>query len=425
MSKLSALYTNESAVIHRFENGMTVVLEPLPHLRSVTAGIWIRVGSANEPAELNGVSHFLEHLLFKGTTRRTSRRLMEEIESRGGHINAFTGRDFTCVYVRMLDTHVAEGLDVLADIIQDSQLNDFEKERNVILEEIASGDDVPEELAHDLFMGALWPNRAIGRPIAGSEASVSGMGLEEVRDHYRGAYTPENLIISLTGNFDSTEVLDQLHALFQNTPRGERMPSYEMPEFAAGIQRTERDIAQSHICFGFPSGSMTDDRRFQYDMLSSALGGGSTSRLFDRIRESEGLAYSIYTFNSCYLLSGILGVYAAVAPENLEKTLDLAFEELRKMRDNPLSADELALNREQLKGGFLMALESTYSRMTRLAKSIFYRDRIVPVDEVIAGIDGVTAEDLQALSQELLQADRCSLTVLGPGVGRMPKSLPL
>ncbi|HRK36107.1 MAG TPA: pitrilysin family protein [Candidatus Hydrogenedentes bacterium] len=417
--------TVDTSSIHKLPNGLTVLLEPLPYLRTASTGIWIATGSANEEPALAGVSHFLEHLFFKGTSTRSARQLMEAIESKGGHLNAFTSRDYTCLYAKMLGEHVGTAIEILADILKDSQLFDFEKERNVILEEIASIDDVPEDHVHDVLTKNVWPSHALGMPITGTKETMSGMTIDDVRAYYRHWYRPDNLIVSVAGSFDPEIVLAQIEREFGALePGGAKQPD-GAPAFTAGIQQLDSDITQNHLCFAFPGPGVHDPRRFVYNMLSNALGGGSTSRLFESIREQEGLAYSIYGYNSTYWRTGSMGVYAAVAPENLKKTYELAFAEIRKMREEPLPQQELELNREQLKGSVLMTLESTFNRMTRMAKSYMYHGRIITVDEIIAGVESVTAEQIQELACDRYTADQCALVSLGPIDGVILEEVPL
>jgi len=415
----------DTAIVQTLANGLTVTIERLPHLRSAAAGVWVKTGSANESASQAGISHFLEHLFFKGTETRSARDLVEAVERQGGQLNAFTSRDHTCVYVKTLDTHVTVGIDILADIIKHSLFRDLEKERNVVLEEIASIEDVPEDHVHERLAGRVWPNHPLGRPISGSLASVTALQLEDIRAYYESWYRPQNLYFSIAGNFDEDAVLEQVNAAFGDLPAGASASPNGPPEFGAGVETIERDIAQSHLCLGFPGPAVDDPRRYAYDVLCSALGGGSMSRLFERIREDEGLAYAIYSFHATHLTSGILGVYAAVAPQNCRKTLELIFDELRNFRDEPMGEDELAINREQLKGGMLMALEHTFVRMSRLAKSMMYFDRIVPIEEVVQKVDAVTAADVQALAQSIFTRADCALVALGPANGQVPAEVAL
>lgn len=425
MQQTSSINNQETAQVRTLANGVTLLLEPLPYLRTVTAGVWVKAGSGNEPLRLAGISHFLEHLFFKGTQKRSAHDLMAEVERRGGHMNAFTSRDYTCVYIKALDKHVASGIEILADIIKNSQFLDFEKERNVILEEIASIEDVPEEYVHDVYSERLWPGHPLGQPVTGTLGTVSAITVNDVRAYFQAWYKPENMLISVVGNFDPNAMHRQLADEFEGLPKLAPPDRVPPPQTASGFEFLERDIAQDHICFGFPGARATDSSRFVYEVLGSVLGGGSTSRLFEKVREEAGLAYSIYTFTSSYYGSGTIGVYAAVAPENADQALDLCTNQLRDLRDNPIAEDELELNKEQLKGGVLMALESTSSRMSRLAKTMMYHGRIIPVDEIIERIDAVTAADIQLLAQELFRRDRSTAIVLGPVNGRLIEDLPL
>lgn len=419
------IYTQEAAEIVTLANGMTVCMERLPYLHSASIGVWIRTGSGNEKPEENGIAHFLEHLFFKGTKTRNVHEIMEAIESRGGHLNAFTSREYTCIYVKVLDKYTATGIEILADLIKNSLFLDLEKERNVILEEIASVEDTPDEYVHDLITEQHWPDHALGRSISGSAESVSAVNFDNVVDFYKRWYQPENMVFSIAGNFDAKAVLEQARREFEPVSAAGVPGQFEGPRFNAGIRSVEREIAQSHITLAFPGPSLRDERKFAYDMTSNILGGGSTSRLFERIREEEGLAYSIYTFDSFYMTAGTLGVYAAVAPQQLGKTLDLTFTELRKLRDDGLSADELELNREQIKGGMLMAMESTFTRMARMAKSIMYYGKLIPVAEIVEKVDAVTHADVQACCAAVFTPENCALLVLGPAGQVMPERIAL
>lgn len=400
--------------IETLENGLTVILEYLPYVHSVSTGIWIKTGSANESPEVAGISHFLEHMFFKGTPTRTAKQIMEEIERRGGQMNAFTSREYTCLYARTLDRHVGIGIDVLSDILKNPTFDDLDKERNVILEEIATSIDTPDEHVHDVLSERIWPEHPLGRPIAGYHDTVTATGLEEVRTYKESWYRPGRMAVIVVGNFDVDAVLEQVREAFGPIPAGESPARADSPTFSYGVELTERDIAQNHIALGFPGTPITGDRRYCFDMLSSIYGGGSTSRLFDTIREKEGLAYAIYSYNSPYLSTGMLGVYAGVGHENLDRTVQLIFEEARKLQDATVPEDELNGNREQLKGGLLMALENTFNRMARMARSWMFFDRVIPVSEILDGVNAITADDVQELAQEILRPELCAAAILGP-----------
>lgn len=415
----------EAAVARKLANGVTITMERLSYLRSAAAGIWIKTGSANESEAHSGVSHFLEHLFFKGTAKRSARELVDAIESKGGQLNAFTSRDYTCIYVKTLDTHIDTGIEILADIVKNSQFCDLEKERNVVLEEIAAIEDVPEDFVHENLAKKFWPGHPLGRPVSGLAESVRRLSIDDIRAYYTAWYRPQNMYFSIAGNFDETTVLEQVRTEWGDLAPGVTAERCGPPSFGAGTENMKRDIGQSHVCLGFPGPVANDPRRYVYDFLSNTLGGGATSRLFEKIREDEGLAYSIYSFHAAHLSSGILGVYAAVAPQNLDKTLELIAHELRDLRENPLEATEFDANREQLKGGMLMALESTFVRMSRMAKSMMYFGRVIPVEEVIKSVDAVTPSDVQHLAQEILAAEKCALVTLGPANGKRGGRLPL
>jgi len=410
-----AAYTPLDPVIHTLDNGLRVVCEHLPYVHSASIGVWARTGSANETAAQAGISHFIEHLLFKGTQRRTARQIMEAIEGRGGQLNAFTTREYTCYYARVLDQHVTSAFDVLADMVKNSTFHDLDKERNVILEEISMIKDVPEDYVHDLTTEQVWPDHSMGRPISGYEETVSATTIEDVRGYRDLWYAPENMIVSIVGRFDEAAFLRQVNDEF-GTLTARRVPKAQDggPAFSGGQRIDRRAIAQDHLVCCFPSVSITDPRRFAYDMLSSVLGGGSTSRLFERIREQEGMAYSVYSFNSMLGGGGLSGFYAGVAPENLEKTLELSSEELCRLRDEAMSDEELVSNREQMKGGLVLALENSFSRMSRLVRSLIYQGRIVPVSEVLENLDRVTQRDVQNAAGAIFTQATNAITIVGP-----------
>ena len=418
-------YPRDAAEITTLANGLTVCMERLPYLHSASAGIWIRTGSADETEAEGGIAHFLEHLFFKGTKKRNVHEIMEAIESHGGQLNAFTSREYTCLYVKVLDKYTATGIEILADIVKNSLFADLEKERNVILEEIASVEDTPDEFVHDLMTEHHWPDHALGRSISGSAESVSALGYDHVVDFFKRWYRPENMVFSIAGNIDPVAVLRQVRREFEEIPKAPIPPLGEAPRFNAGIRAIERDIAQSHLTVAFPAPSLYDERKYAFDMTSNILGGGSTSRLFERIREDEGLAYSIYTFDSFYMTAGSIGIYAAVSPDQLGRTLELSFEELRKLRDEGVSEEELEMNREQIKGGMLMAMESTFTRMARMAKSILYYGKLIPMSYVVEKVDAITAADIQGCAASIFQPDQCALLVLGPKTNTMPDSIEL
>lgn len=411
------VYFEENAALHRFPNGFTVLMERLPHLHSAAIGLWIRAGSVDEAIEECGVAHFIEHLIFKGTKTRSAHDLMAAIEHTGGQINAFTSRDCTCIYVKCLQPHVQSSLEIMADMARNPIFHDLEKERNVILEEIATIEDTPDDYVHDLSSEQHWPNHPMGRPVTGYHYSVSALDLSHVSSFFERTYQPGNMVLSIAGNFDEAAVLALAEQFFGDGPAVAPVAMGADPVFTGGVDQVERDIAQAHVCIHFPSATIHEPDRFAHDTLAGIMGGGSTSRLFERIREDEGLAYSIYAHNTSYDHAGTLGIYAAIAPNNYGQAMDIIFEELRQLRKAPVTEEELETNRAQIKAGILMSLEKTSARMGRLAKSYMHYGRIVSIDEVIAKYEAVTAEDVQRAASELFRSEACALLSLGPNGG--------
>lgn len=418
-------HTASDIIIHRLDNGFTLAMERLPYLHSASCGIWIKTGSAAEQACEAGLAHFLEHLFFKGTQSRNVHQIMEAVESRGGYLNAGTSREYTTLYVRMLEKHIDMGLEILADILINSTFRDIEKERGVILEEIASIEDTPDELAHDLLSEHHWPNHPLGRPVSGYAETVSAMQYDDFRNFYNTWYKPENMVLGIAGNFDPDRVLRQVEGAFCALPAGSAPSLDSAPVFQSGIKQVARPISQIHIGIAFPGPSASDDKRYMCNLLAGVLGGGGTSRLFEIIREQEGLAYNVYAYHANHIATGMMGIYEGVAPDHCEKALDLTFRELRRLREEIISAEELNRSKEQLKGSILMALENTHVRMSRMAKGLLFKGRVQPVEEIIKNIDAVTEESMQAYAQESFQADSCALLLLGPEDSYCPGKLPL
>ena len=411
--------------LHRLDNGFTIAMERLPYLHSASLGIWIKTGSAAEERHEAGLAHFLEHLFFKGTKTRNVHEIMEAVESRGGYLNAATSREYTTLYVRMLSKHINVGIEILADILMNSTFTDTEKERGVILEEIAAIEDTPDELAHDLLSEFHWPNHPLGRPVSGYADTVSAMNYDDFQRFYKAWYKPSNMVFSIAGNFDEEQVLDQVSNCFGALPAGDTAQLDSAPTFQAGIQVVERPISQTHIGIAMPGPSSLDEKRYMCNLLAGILGGGGTSRLFEIIREQEGLAYSVYAYHASHIPTGMLGIYEAVAPKNCQRALDLTFRELRRMREETVSLEELERGREQLKGSMLMALESTHVRMSRMAKGLLFKGKINSVEEIIASIDAVTVASIQEFAQQYFRPESCALLLLGPSGDWTPERIDL
>jgi len=407
-------FTDSDIKIHRLDNGFTIAMERLPYVHSATLGVWVKTGSAAETPVQAGLAHFLEHLFFKGTPTRTVHQIMDDIERRGGYINAGTSREYTNIYVRMLEEYAGEGLEVLFDILNNSLFQDIEKERSVILEEIASVEDTPDELSHDLLSEFHWPGHPLGRPVSGYAETVSKFGLENFRQFYDTWYTPQNIVFSIAGKFDEEDVLRRVEKAMCGR-KSAPVPAMEgAPRFQSVIKIEERPISQVHIGIAFPGPSATAEDRFKCSLLTGILGGGGTARLFEIIREQEGLAYNVYAYHTNHIHTGMMGIYEAVAPQNCGRALALTFKELQRIREVPVEEKELECVRQQLKGSMLMAMEGTQSRMAYMAKGLLFHGRIPPVEEVIAEIDAVTVDDLLEYAGRHIHRDSCAMLLLGP-----------
>lgn len=399
---------------YALDNGLTVVAEALPSFRSITMGLWIRAGSVNESARNNGVSHLLEHLFFKGTATRSARQIMELVESVGGTANAFTDREYTCLYAKVLDAHLPLAIDLVSDILLHSTYADFEREKAVIEEEIQAYYEQPDEHVHDVFMQALWRDHPLGLTITGTRDAVQALRPRDVRAYYDAWYGPANVVIAVAGNFDSADLRARLNAAFGSWDARPRTRCYEPPVLTAASVNDRRDIKQAHLCVGTQGVTARDPRRYAFNVLVNVLGGSSISRLFQRVREEEGLAYHVQAFLGVMERAGMMGVYSAQGAENTDRVVDIVIQELCDLRDRPLPEEELRQAKEQLKGNITLGLESTSNRMMRLARSTLALDRVDDIDTLLEQIDAVTAADVQALAAEFFRPDHLVYTVLGP-----------
>jgi predicted Zn-dependent peptidase len=407
--------------------GLRVVTEEIPHVRSVSVGIWVGAGSCWEEETSQGVSHFIEHLLFKGTQSRTARQIAQAVEGLGGHLNAFTSKEHTCYYARVLDDHFPIAVDVLADMLAHSLFDPIEiaKERGVIVEEIRMYEDVPDDVVHDLFAHALWKGHPFGRPVVGSEATVSGLSREDLLRFMGEHYTPDNMVIAVAGNVSHDAVLEAIAEKFAPIT-GNRSPGLVFPEPppepvgpVAVVRRKETE--QVHFVLGMRG--LHQDHRDVYalQVLNAILGGGASSRLFQEIREARGLAYSVYSYPWMMRNSGAFGIYAGVSPANMEQVLSLVQAELVRMGTDGVTEEELLEAKEQLKGQIMLSLESTSNRMNRLGRGELARGEVHSPDEIIGRVDRVTLEQVRELAQWQFLGPPRILSVVGP----VPDSLNL
>jgi predicted Zn-dependent peptidase len=397
-------------------NGLIVLTERMDHLRSVAMGVWIKSGSRCEPAESNGISHFVEHMLFKGTRSRSAQLIAKEMDSIGGNLDAFTGKETICFNVKSLADHVPIALDVLTDLVLNPVFAaaDIERERGVILEEIKIDEDNPDVLVHELFTQSFWKDHPLGWPILGTSKTVTGLDQEKLFAYHSDRFHGGNMVFSAAGNLDHDRFAEEVGEKFSELAGGATLHELSAPEPGARIVlRNKKSLEQVQICLGVPAPPITDESRYATLILNTVLGGGMSSRLFQTIREERGMAYSIYSDLSPFRDTGTLCVYAGTSAGKALEVVDLILAEFSHLKETALTGEELTRAKDQLKGNILMGLESSNSRMANLARQEMYFQQFFTVDEVIAHIDAVEAAEVQIMAQRLLVADRIAVTLLG------------
>ena len=397
-------------------NGLIVLTERMEHVRSVAMGVWIKSGSRCEAAEINGISHFVEHMLFKGTRSRSAQHIAREMDSIGGNLDAFTGKETICFNVKSLGEHVPIALDVVTDLVMNPvfAVGEIERERGVILEEIKIDEDNPDVLVHELFTQNFWKDHPLGKPILGTTTTVTRLGQQHLFDYHGDRFHGGNMVFSAAGNLEHDKFVEGVAAKFSGLLPGAPVPEEQAPPTSARIiLRNKKALEQVQICMGVPAPAITDENRYVTLILNTILGGGMSSRLFQTIREERGMAYSIYSDLSPYRDTGTLCVYAGTSASKALEVIDLVLVEFKRMKDEPLTAEELNRAKDQLKGNILMGLESSNSRMANLARQELYFQQFFTTDEVIARIDAVTAEQVQAMAQRLFDPERIAVTLLG------------
>jgi len=401
--------------VTRLTNGVRVLSEPLPDLTSATVGIWVENGSRYERAEQAGISHFLEHLFFKGTARRTAAQIAQEIDAVGGVLNAFTGKEYTCYYAKVLREHLPLALDLLADIFTQSTFaaEEIERERSVIVQEISQVEDTPDDYVHELFNLAFWPGHPLSRPIAGTAETVSRLGRDDFLRFLEARYRPDRVLIAAAGALTHDALLAVADRQFGALAGSAAGVDGGPPEPRAGVSVHEKRLEQVHLCLGAPGIAQTDADRYPAHVVNLALGGGMSSRLFQEIRERRGKAYTVYSFLSSYCDAGYAGVYVGTSAEWTREVVEVIRDELGRVTRDGLTPDELLRAKNQMKGSLLLGLETSDSRMSRIAKNEIYFGRDVPLEEVAAGIDAVTNDDILRVSRRLFRPDALALTVLG------------
>jgi predicted Zn-dependent peptidase len=399
-------------------NGLLVLTESMPHLRSVSMGAWIGSGSRDEAPEANGISHFVEHMVFKGTTSRSAQQIAREVDTIGGNLDAFTGKEMVCFNIKVLDENVPPALDVLADLVLHPTFTPEEmtREQGVILEEIKMDEDNPDYLVNEVWTQNFWKDDALGRPILGTAKTVSSFTQQIVFDFYAGRFTPRNMVFSAAGNLEHDAFVAQVEKEFSSLAVSGDVVAAKVPAPRATPHITlkrKKSLEQVQFCLGVPAPPVNDARRYGVYLLNTMLGGGMSSRLFQTIREDQGLAYAIYSEMSPFRDTGSLCVYAGTSVDKTQKVLQLTLNELRRLKEETVSDVELKRAKDQVKSNMVIGLESSGSRMANLARQQMYFGRFFGVDEIMEEIEAVTTTDVQELAQELFQPEAIALTLLG------------
>ncbi len=400
----------------RLDNGILVLSENMPGVRSVSLGYWFRSGSRHEPVELNGITHFIEHMLFRGTTSRSAHAIAREMDAVGGFLNAFTSREFCCFYAKVQGDKLPLAMNLLADILLHSRFEaaEIDKERRVILQELHMVEETPEDCIHDLYSQLFWQGHSLGLPTSGKAENVGRFGREQIVAYFAEHFTADRLMVCAAGDVQHEDLVAAAEKLLSAMPGGDIDLVEPPPAPTRKIAVEKRSIEQVHFCLGTQAVSQAHPDRFACFLLNAILGGGMSSRLFQSIREEHGLAYAIYSYLSTHLDAGSLVVYTATAPDDCERAIELVLQELRHLKTQPVDRGLLDDTRERLKGNLVLSLESTDNRMTRLAKNQFYLGRQPDIDQVLAAFDRVSAEDVLELAGRILEETSLNLQVLGP-----------
>ncbi len=397
-------------------NGLKVITEYMPHVRSVSAGVWIGSGSRHETAKQNGISHFIEHMLFKGTTHRTAEQLAREVDSIGGNLDAFTAKELVSYNVKVLDEHLNRGVDIISDLVLNPlfQEADIEKEKGVILEELKMEVDNPEYLIHEMYCSTFWHGHALGRSILGTKDTIRSFTAPVLREYYAETYAPSNLLITAAGHLSHEEMVDLVRERFERLPTRPHAEVPPQPRTYANIKlKDKRSLEQTHLCMGVPSYPLPHARRFACYVLNTILGGGMSSRLFQNIRERQGLAYAVFSELNAYRDSSSLIVYAGTSTESAPRVVESILKEFRRMKEESLPEDELRRAKDHLKGSLMLSLESTSSRMANLARQEIFFGRFYTLDQLADLVEAVTAEQVQEVAHEFFNQDLITLCILG------------
>ena len=397
-------------------NGVRVITETMPHVRSVSVGIWIGTGSRRENSEQNGISHFIEHMLFKGTTRRSAEDIARSVDSIGGNLDAFTAKELVCFNTKVLDQHLSQAFDVLADLVLHPLFRpeDIEKEKGVILEEIKMEADSPDYLVHELFSANFWKGHSLGKPILGTRETVKAFDRARTQSYYKKVYTPANMLVTAAGNMTHHQLVKLVREHFDELEPGSNPARETVPGTHARISlRNKKSLEQVHLCLGVPSYPLPHEKRFACYVLNTLLGGGMSSRLFQNIRERQGLAYAVFSELSPYRDTGCLTIYAGTSLGSARKVVESILKEFRDLKQELVSAEELRRAKDHLKGSLMLGLESTSSRMSNLARQEMYFGHFFSLDDLVESIEAVTADEVQSIARAFFDPKQIAVTVLG------------
>ena len=406
-------------------NGLRVVGEHIPHFRSVSVGLWIGTGSQFEIPSEAGVSHFLEHMVFKGTEKRSARKIAEEMDAVGGQLNAFTAKECTCFYAKVVDEHLPLAMDVISDLVTAPTFDagELEKEKGVVIEEIAMSEDTPEDLVHELLMLANFGDQPVARPILGNEERISTYARDDLVSYWKRMYRPQNAVLALAGNYDWDSVLKLAEALLGKWPsEGFEKRDCVTHAVPPTVLTKEKDIEQIHICLGFPGLTLGDERNYELSLLNSVFGGAMSSRLFQKIREERGAAYTVYSYPNAYTDAGMLSVYAGTNPEAAVEVTGMILQEADKLAREGMTQEEFTMAREQLKSGYILGLESTSARMQSIGRRMLLMNETRTESEVIDRVNAIRYDDVNALMREILTAPH-SAALVGKDAERIAREI--
>ena len=405
--------------VKTLENGLTIIGEEIPYVKSISLGVWINAGSRIEDEEISGVSHFIEHMLFKGTRNRTSKQIASEIDNLGGQINAFTSKECTCYYVKLLDSHIDIGIDVLSDMVLNSKFNedDLDKERSVIIEELKMYEDSPEDLAYDLLTENIYKNDPLGMNIIGTEESLNRLNREKLLDYFNKYYVPNNSVIAISGNFNFDEIINKIEEKFKVWKKRDVNVDIKKAEFKSCFLTKNKDIEQVNLAMSLEAVPIESDKEvYALAVINTVFGGSISSRLFQKIREEKGLVYSIYSSQSLYRKCGELGIFASMSNEHLKEVYESIIEEIKIIKKYYLTDQEIKESKEQLKGSYILGLESTSSRMMSIGRALLLNNKVESTDDILKSIDNVDRETVKIVIDKIFNLDKLGVCIVGRDV---------